>query len=172
MFFSTALNYLWMKLVFLGIIIFMLAFQNRTRKAIFLTLLSVAFANPLTDFFKHAFPMHRPFQPQELGHLVILRVGYASSMGTASGHSANMSAVAVMMTFCLGAWGYPWIAIALITGFSRIYCGAHYPWQVALGYTCGITVSTVLYYFTQKYIPILRIEKISSPNPEISVPAT
>ena len=136
----------------------MLFFNDTTRKTIFLTLVSVGLANPLTDFFKHTFPMHRPFQPQELGHLVILRVGYANSMGTASGHSANMSTIAMMMTLCIGAWGYPWIAIALITGFSRIYCGAHYPWQVLLGYTCGISVACLVYFVSQNYIPALKIK--------------
>jgi|GEM_PF-6689848 len=123
----------------------MLVRNNKTRYAIILTLVAVALANSLTDIMKTAFPMHRPFQPEELGHQVILRVGYANTMGTASGHSANMGAVAVMLTLCLGKWGYPWIAIALITGFSRVYVGAHYPWQVLFGWCCGIFASAIVY---------------------------
>lgn len=135
--FSVALNYASVKFVFALLIIGMLVRSAKSRVAVLLALLAVGLANPITDFFKHNFPYHRPFQPMELGSQVILRVGYANSMGTVSAHSANMAAVATVMTLTLGRWGWIWIAIAFFTGLSRIYVGAHYPWQVMGGWLTG-----------------------------------
>ena len=33
-----------------------------------------------------------------------------------------------------------WVVIAFLTGFSRIYVGLHYPYQVLLGWAVGIFV--------------------------------
>lgn len=143
-FFSVSFNYPWMKILLGLLVIGMLVRGPRCRRGVLLALISTGLANSLTDVFKHMIPMHRPFQPEELGHLVHLRVGYASTMGTASGHAANMMAVATALTLVLGRWGWPWIAIALITGLSRVYVGAHYPWQVLLGYACGFTTANLV----------------------------
>lgn len=136
-FFSYATNLLFVKILLLALIIAMLIKGPKPRMAVLAALIGVGIANPLTDLAKHFLPTHRPFQPEELGNLVHLRVGYANSMGTASAHTANMTAVAVAMMLTLGPWGWPWVVIALLTAVSRIYVGAHYPSQVLLGAIIG-----------------------------------
>jgi len=134
-FFSEALNYPAVKVLF-GILLIGLLWANaRTRKTAIQALLAVLIANGLTDAFKALAPQHRPFQ--EL-HDVIMWVGRSASHGTASAHSANMAAVAFVFVYHLRWWGSPWILIAIVVGFSRIYCGAHYPHQVLLGWLCGL----------------------------------
>ncbi len=139
-FFSNATNYLWVKVLLGVVFVGLLAAGSKTRLAALLSVGAVALANPLTDVLKHFFPTHRPFQPEALGAAVHLRVGYAASMGTASAHAANMTAVATVMFLVLGPWGWPWAVIALLTAVSRVYTGAHFPSQVLLGVLCGFTM--------------------------------
>lgn len=142
-FFSDALHYLVVKLFFAVLLVWMLAWRPQTRVAALLALLALGMANGLTDVFKHALPMHRPFQLPDLGPLMRMRVGTSPSMGTASAHSANMAALATVMTLRLGKWGWPWIAIAVLTGVSRVYVGAHFPSQVLLGWACGVATGSL-----------------------------
>lgn len=166
-FFSVAMSQLWVK-VALGVFLIWLIWRGgKSRLAALFALASIGIANTLTNVFKEAWPVSRPFQdfpyikvddtgvagPLQTIHAkvldpsiqVLLRVGHSDSMGTASAHSANMAAVAFVMTYQLGwKWGIPWIFIALLTGISRVYTGAHYPGQVMLGWLCGIFAALVV----------------------------
>lgn len=154
-FFSVALSQPWVKIGFGILLLAMLLRGERTRKAVILTLVSIGIANTMTNVAKEAFPMNRPFQ--DMGYVdeavqftaanadrAYLRVGHSDSKGTASAHSANMAALAFGMCYFLGLWGTPWILVALLTGLSRIYTGAHYPSQVALGWLCGAFAAFVV----------------------------
>jgi undecaprenyl-diphosphatase len=136
-FFSIAMQYIVVKLFFAALLIGMIVRGGRARAAAILALVACGIGNGLTDVLKHKFPMHRPFQPEALGVLIHTRVGTTPSMGTASAHAANMAALAIVTTLMLGRWGWPWIGVALLTGLSRVYVGAHFPSQVLLGWTCG-----------------------------------
>jgi len=167
-FFSVALNISYIKIA-LGIYLIGLLVANvRSRTAGILTLIAVGIGNTITNIAKSNFPVHRPFQDfpfipvddkGQLGALksdhvttvlskipehVYLRVGWADSMGTASAHSANMAAVAFVMTYYFKWWGSPWILVAFLTGISRIYTGAHYPSQVLWGWMVGCFAAFVV----------------------------
>lgn len=154
-FFSVALSLKWVKIGFGLMLVGMLVRGAKTRKAVLLALISIGMANTMTNVFKEALPMNRPFQDAAFvkvedrvasrdRDLVLLRVGHSDSKGTASAHSANMAALAFAMVYFLGWWGTPWIAVALLTGISRIYTGAHYPYQVLLGWACGLFAAVVV----------------------------
>lgn len=119
----------------------MLAHPKTRRPAVYV-LFAFPLANELCDVLKDGFRMKRPCV--DLPD-VLLRVNKLTSFGTASAHSANMAAVAFVMTYCLGwRWGLGWILIALFTGLSRIYVGVHYPSQVLLGWVCGTLVALLV----------------------------
>ena len=139
-FFSTATDRLWFKLLLLALVIGMMAWRKDTRRAAVQALIAFPIANGFTDIFKHTLPMPRPFQ--ELSD-VILRIGGSDSPGTASAHSANMAAVAFVFAYQLGWAGSPWVLIAFLTGISRVYNGVHYPYQVLLGWTCGVVAGLI-----------------------------
>lgn len=130
------------RILLLGILAAMIIWgKERGRKAALLTILAVPIANELTDVLKAAIPDLRPcvVEPD-----AILRIKQLTSSGTASAHSANMAAVACVMTYFLRWDGAIWILVALLTGISRIYVAAHYPSQVLAGWIVGILVGLVL----------------------------
>ena len=106
-------------------------------------LIAFPLANGFTDLFKNFLPEHRPYQ-EILGVIPRPLDNMTQSYGTASAHAANMAAVAFVFTYCLGWWGSPWIVAAVLTGISRIYVGAHYPYQVLLGWTCGVVAGLLV----------------------------
>ena len=142
-FFSSATHLLWVRIVLALVVVAMLARGPKPRTAILCALVAVALANGLTDVLKALLPVHRPFQELPLamlGHYPPQPDKY-TSMGTASAHSANMAAVAFATSYYLRWWGAPWVAVALVTGLSRIYLGVHYPSQVLLGWLCGVAAA-------------------------------
>lgn len=140
-FWSLGLDYAWVKYGLILMVVGMLIRGPKTRRAAISVLLAVGLANELTDILKETFKGMRPVN--ELAD-VIARVGYTDSFGTASAHSANMAAIAFCMAYWLRGWGAPWVAIAFFVGLSRIYVGVHYPYQVLLGWACGILMGLVV----------------------------
>jgi undecaprenyl-diphosphatase len=127
----------------LAVLVLMAVRSAKARLAVVQSAIAFPLANEITDVLKFAFPDPRPFQVLEG---VMLRVGASDSMGTASAHSANTAAIATAMALNLREWGAPWIIISLLTGLSRIYCGAHFPIQVLLGWTVGIATGFGVYF--------------------------
>jgi len=142
-FFSEGIN-TWPVRVILGLFLLALVYKpGATRRAGVQSLIAFLIANGLTDLFKHLTPELRPCA--ELANVATHGIGCnPHSMGTASAHAANMAAVAFVFVYQLGWFGSPWIAIALITGVSRVYVAAHYPYQVLLGYLCGIAAAALV----------------------------
>ncbi|BBO24110.1 MAG: hypothetical protein AMXMBFR19_08300 [Chthonomonadaceae bacterium] len=156
--FSQATKWTWVRIGLLALIVAMLVRGQRSRLAVSLSLLAVALANETTDVLKAWLQAVRPCV--ELPD-VTLRVGLLSSYGTASAHSANMAAVAFVMTRYLGRWGYLWIGVAFLTGLSRVYVGVHYPYQVVFGWATGVFAAWVV---TESYEVWMRIRKRKGPT--------
>lgn len=140
-FFSEATNFTWVKVALLAMVVAMILAKGTLRKTAVQALLAFPLANGITDLFKKGIPMPRPFQELDA---VVLRAGWSESAGTASAHSANMAAVAVVFAYHLGWRGSPWVLVAVFTGLSRIYNGVHYPYQVLLGWTVGILAGFII----------------------------
>ena len=132
-FFSEATKTPFGKALF-GVVGLSLLIYPKTRKAVVFAILAVVLANLTCDVLKAGLQGTRPCV--DLAD-VNLRVGKLTSFGTASAHSANMAAVATVFLKLHGKWGLIWLAVALITGLSRIYVGVHYPYQVAFGWLVG-----------------------------------
>lgn len=135
-FLSEATNYWPVRLILLAMVVWLITQRGARRAAGIQALIAFPIANGITDLFKHNLPQPRPCNA--LADVWAHGIGCSDSMGTASAHSANMAAVATVFVFHLRGWGSPWVVIALLTGLSRIYHGAHMPSQVLLGWTCGI----------------------------------
>jgi undecaprenyl-diphosphatase len=118
------------------------AIYRPTRTAVLLALLAWPLANAMSDVLKFSIQMPRPCVTL---HDVILRVQMMTSPGMPSAHSANMAAVATAFTIRAGPWwGAPWVAVALLTGLSRVYVGVHFPSQVFAGWMTGVFAAWLL----------------------------
>ncbi|HWP32080.1 MAG TPA: phosphatase PAP2 family protein [Fimbriimonadales bacterium] len=125
----------WPLRVLLGVVFFaMLIIGSRSRAAAIQSAIAFPIANELSDIVKNFLNSPRPCT--ELLDCRLL-VDYLSSPGAMSAHAAAMAAVATVMCYRLGRWGWIWIVIAFLVGVSRVYVGAHYPSQVLVGWMGG-----------------------------------
>ena len=62
-----------------------------------------------------------------------------------SNHASNTMAFAFAFSFMFSWAAWVLIPLSLLVGYSRIYCGAHFPLDVAAGWIIGATWSTILY---------------------------
>ena len=140
-FFSEATKETSVRIGLAVIILLLIAAGPTTRKAALLSLVAILMANSMADGLKHSVHMLRPCV--ELPDAT-LRVGMLDSFGTASSHAANMAALALVLVRYFKWWGTPWILVAVLTGFARVYVGVHYPSQVLLGYLCGLLCAFIV----------------------------
>ena len=155
-FFSEGLNQTWMK-VLLGIILIAMIFAGKdTRKGALCALIAFPLSDGTTNILKHLFPLPRPYDDPNIAG-VVTRLSESHNPGTASAHSANMMAAAICMLIALRWGGIPWLILAIMVGVSRIYNGAHYPYQVLFGWIVGaffaVLITTVWEFIAKKRRP-------------------
>lgn len=133
--------------------------KNNSIKNFLILLVLIALLITITDgitstFCKPFFARFRPTNDPELMYMVDVVNNYRrASYGFMSSHAANSFGITIfcillirnrMLSVSLVLW-------ALITGYSRIYLGVHYPGDVVCGSLVGI-LSGVLVYYLYRYI--------------------
>jgi undecaprenyl-diphosphatase len=97
---------------------------------------------------KHFFHRSRPFMQQN----TILRVSptTASVLGNdssfPSGHAANAFMVAALLAKILRRKRYYLYGMAALVAFSRIYLGVHYPGDVFVGGSVGLSITYLMLF--------------------------
>lgn len=89
-------------------------------------------------FIKHAFERTRPTD-------VILRIVPHSSFSFPSGHSLTAFFLASFLGFYFQKQRPYFFTLAILTAFSRVYCGVHYPADVLAGAFLGFALAYSLY---------------------------
>ena len=80
-----------------------------------------------------------------LGEGVNLREGIEGDLGWVSGHAAVATTLALVLADDLPAWTRPLFAtIVAITGFGRMYVGAHLPHDLVGGAGLGLVIAGVV----------------------------
>ena len=100
----------------------------------------------------------RPSHAEDLKGLVHLVKGYTGgNYGFASSHASNAAGFALLSSLVLKRriYTYSILAWALITGYSRIYLGVHYPSDVLGGFLIGALAALGCYWVICKFRPSL-----------------
>ncbi len=127
-------------LLWLGLIIF-----GKTKGRIAAVILLVAVgltdiiaAQLIKPFFMRLRPSHA------LVDGINLLVSKGGKYGFVSNHSANMFCAAVILGYFYKNWKLPVFTLAALIGFSRIYVGVHYPYDVIFGGVLGYAIGWLL----------------------------
>ncbi|MDA8857828.1 phosphatase PAP2 family protein [Flavobacteriales bacterium] len=113
-------------------------------------LLSLGLLIFIADFgsvhlFKEVFERARPCHFLEGIRVVD---GCGGPFGFISSHASNSFAIAFFIALLFRSfWGFAWLfSWAVVIGFSRIYLGVHYPFDILGGMFWGLFVSLLIYY--------------------------
>jgi membrane-associated phospholipid phosphatase len=153
--------------LYLFIVIF---FLYRLRKEAFYVFIVAAFLVGFTDFtnskgLKSAFKRERPCQ-QLTKDAIQLRVSCGSGKSFPSSHAANHMALAIflvrMFGFCRkGRWLMLLIPWALLIGFSQIFVGVHFPFDVIAGFLYGTMTATAFHMLFKFWFPAINTRMLS-----------
>ena len=135
--------------------------NNKPQQAAYI-LMSIALCVLISDqitsgFCKPFFARFRPTQDPEMMYFVHTVNGYRGGLyGFMSSHAANTFTVATFVSLLVRHWKMTLITFswALITTYTRIYLGVHYPGDILCGATVGVLVAFLIYaafcYFNRK----------------------
>jgi undecaprenyl-diphosphatase len=120
---------------------------------IFVAALVVA-TDQLANLFKYGFERPRPCRVESLQSSMRFVAKYCGRFGYFSGHAANSMAVAVFVGLLLRKY-YKYLPFLLlfwsvIIGYSRIYLGVHYPFDVVSGMFFGALLGWTFYLLQRK----------------------
>ncbi len=112
--------------------------------------------------FKNVFERLRPcHQPDLEGMVHLVRGHCGGKYGFISSHAANTMAIALFFGLALRKT-WIWIALftyAFLTGYSRIYLGVHYPFDVLGGFMYGGIAGAwvyLLFHWLIRKIPFIK----------------
>lgn len=87
-----------------------------------------------------------------------------SSKSFPSNHAANTSAFAATVVFFVGCKaGLPFVILAFLIGYSRVYCGVHFPFDVLAGWFIGALLG---YATARLLLPRAQSPDETTPAPE------
>jgi len=115
----------------------------------FCAALMVTASDQLANLFKHGFQRPRPCQVADLEDTIRFIAERCGRYGFFSAHAASTMAVAVFLGLLFKKIYYYLIFIllfwAVLTGYSRIYLGVHYPFDVITGMFFGGIIGWFFY---------------------------
>lgn len=109
---------------------------NRDRLIALSAIAVILLADETSQLLKDLFERTRPFHPlRDLTRPV--------SFSFPSNHASNMFALAVFLSYNYSRSGLLCFPVAALVGYSRVYVGSHYPFDVLGGAVWGILIGLV-----------------------------
>lgn len=126
-------------------------------------ILTIVLSDQLSGLVKDLVERLRPSHQPALEGMLNLPVGKGGLYGFVSSHAANSFALAVMAG-ALSKSRRIWIAMllwALLTSYSRVYAGVHYPFDVLFGALLGTLISWGVFRLLMLFDEYLLRKQIS-----------
>ena len=142
------------------IISIMLLIRKDTRRAGFLSLISLACSFIIVNLFLKNYVAR--IRPYDFLNEVELLIERQRDFSFPSGHASSSFAVAVILFQCFKKrTGILALVLASMISFSRLYIGVHYPTDVIVGIIIGTIVAILVYRISSK----INIDHIKKKNP-------
>lgn len=143
--------------------------KNNSPKSFLLTLVAIALTVVVCDqvasgICKPLFQRFRPTQDPHIMYLIDVVDGYRGGRyGFISSHAANTFGITVFLSllFRRTSFTIPFCCWAVLSSYSRIYLGVHYPGDILCGGLVGCLSGLLMYLL---YVRILRLIKENSPQ--------
>lgn len=115
-----------------------------------------------SNFMKGTFERLRPCNALDQVHLL---VGCSSSYSLPSSHAANFGAAAFHLSWFYRRFAPLLIGLAVLVGYSRVYVGVHYPFDVLVGFVVAILATLAVQgLYRLGRAAIQRLWKLTHPS--------
>lgn len=166
----------------LYIAVLIVVVKSWKRESIWLVL-ALVFCIVISDqissgFIKALVQRPRPSHATDLQGMVHFVNGYTGGkFGFVSSHAANAVGFALLTSLLFQNKAYTYVIFfwAILTGYSRIYLGVHYPLDILGGCLVGIAAALVCFMTIKKLRPSLlqkQGKEASVENKNVSIPIT
>lgn len=141
-----------------------LLFFKKTRKAGIALLIALALNFLISNIIiKNAVDRTRPFEADEniMAFLKEWKVRIPSDSSFPSGHASSACASAVAAALYLKKRGIPFIVLAVIISFSRIFLCVHYVSDVLAGIAIGSLIAVAVWFVMERIIKFKNKKTVS-----------
>ena len=140
----------WFPFYLVMLVVIMLKYKRTGLWLALMLILTIVASDQLSVLIKVLVERPRPSHAQALEGMLNLPVGQGGLYGFVSSHAANCFALTVMVGLiskCKRLWP-ALLTWSIITGYSRIYLGVHYPFDVLAGAALGSLIGWGMYKLT------------------------
>lgn len=126
--------------------------DRRARRELLQILMASLLALGIAQIVVYAWPHPRPFAL----HLGTQYLAHAPDSGLPSDHVVVFwsLALAAFGTRRFGPWGFPLLAVGLAVGWSRVYLGIHFPFDILAAFPVALAGTTGAYGLRNRSLPL------------------